>query len=309
MIHEVNQLEQYIHVLQQQFDEEILKQNEPMRLHTTFRTGGLADLYFTPRNIVELQTGISLMQKESIPYFILGNGSNLLVSDKGIAGVVIHIGKNMSQISVEGNTIVAEAGAMLSAVSAAALSGGLTGLEFASGIPGTVGGAISMNAGAYGGEMKDTLVSVRVLTNDLNMVELPSSALELSYRHSILPEKGYILLSATFVLPEGDPEKIKAYMQELSTQRREKQPLQYPSAGSTFKRPEGYFAGKLVQDAGLKGKSIGGAQVSEKHAGFLINTGDATTTDILQLIAHCQKEVQAKFGVFLDTEVKFIGRK
>ncbi len=301
-------MEEKIHILQKQLGTDAVTLNEEMKSHTTFRTGGMADAFFTPKNEEELIAGLSYIQKENIPYFVLGNGSNLLVSDQGIAGVVIHLGKLMSDISINETKLTAQCGAMLSAVSSAALANALTGLEFASGIPGTIGGAISMNAGAYGGEMKDTLVSVRVLTKDLQVVELTAEELELSYRHSILPERGYILLSATFVLGKGNPEEMKAYMNQLSEQRREKQPLQYPSAGSTFKRPEGYFAGKLVQDAGLKGKVIGGAQVSEKHAGFLINIGNATTADVLDLIAFCQQEVKKQFGVDLETEVKFIGR-
>lgn len=302
-------MEKKIHVLQQKLGIDAIKLNEEMKLHTTFRTGGRADAFFTPRNEDELIDGLTYIQNEDIPYFILGNGSNLLVSDKGIEGVVIHLGKMMSEITVAGTTLTAQSGAMLSAVSAAALANGLAGLEFASGIPGTIGGAISMNAGAYGGEMKDTLLTVRVLTKDLKVVNLPAEALELAYRHSILQKQGYVLLSAMFSLQKGNAEEMKAYMNQLSEQRREKQPLQFPSAGSTFKRPEGYFAGKLVQDAGLKGKTIGGAQVSEKHAGFVINIGNATTTDVLDLIAFCQKEVKEKFDVQLETEVKYIGRK
>lgn len=302
-------MEKKIHVLQQKLGIDAIKLNEEMKLHTTFRTGGRADAFFTPRNEDELIDGLTYIQNEDIPYFILGNGSNLLVSDKGIEGVVIHLGKMMSEITVAGTTLTAQSGAMLSAVSAAALANGLAGLEFASGIPGTIGGAISMNAGAYGGEMKDTILTVRVLTKDLKVVNLPAEALELAYRHSILQKQGYVLLSAMFSLQKGNAEEMKAYMNQLSEQRREKQPLQFPSAGSTFKRPEGYFAGKLVQDAGLKGKTIGGAQVSEKHAGFVINIGNATTTDVLDLIAFCQKEVKEKFDVQLETEVKYIGRK
>lgn len=308
MLYEVNGLEEKIRILQENLGTDVFKLNEDMKSHTTFRTGGLADAFFAPRNEKELIEGLADIQKQNIPYFVLGNGSNLLVSDLGVAGVVIYLGKNMSQVLVEGDILIAEAGAMLSSVSNMALKHGLAGLEFASGIPGTIGGAISMNAGAYGGEMKDTLLSVRVLTKDLVVIELPAEQLELSYRHSIVPEKEYILLSAKFSLPSGNVDEMKAYMNQLSEQRREKQPLQYPSAGSTFKRPAGYFAGKLVEDAGLKGKTIGGAQVSEKHAGFLINIGNATTTDILDLIAYCQKEVKQKFGVDLEPEVKFIGR-
>ena len=229
--------------------------------------------------------------------------------DKGIRGAVVQLSGRMSALETDGTALYAEGGALLSAAAAKAAKAGLTGLEFASGIPGSIGGAVMMNAGAYGGEMKDVLESVDVLTRDLRRETLPVEQIGLSYRHSGLAERGDIVLGVRFRLGQGDPQAIQARMAELAEQRREKQPLQYPSAGSTFKRPEGYFAGKLIQDAGLKGKTIGGAQVSEKHAGFLINTGNATAGEMLELIAFCQRTVEEKFGVRLETEVRIVGEE
>ena len=279
-----------------------------MSRHTTFRTGGPADILVTPK-AEQISEILALCKEKQIPWTVIGNGSNLLVGDGGIRGVVLEIGKQMSEISIEGTKITAGAGAMLSAIASKAAAQELTGLEFASGIPGSIGGAVVMNAGAYGGEMKDVLASVDVLTQDLEIKTIPAAELNLGYRYSSIPEKGYIVLGATLQLKKGNAAEIRGRMAELAEQRRAKQPLQYPSAGSTFKRPEGYFAGKLVQDAGLKGKTIGGAQVSEKHSGFLINIGDATAQDILDLIAFCQKEVKDKFGVTLETEVKIVGEE
>lgn len=281
---------------------------EPMSAHTTFRTGGAVDYFLVPKSVAMIKDAISILREHEIPYFILGNGSNLLVKDGGILGAVIHVGAQMSTMEVDGESIKAQGGVLLSALSAKALEHGLTGLAFASGIPGTLGGAIVMNAGAYGGEMKDVLVSVVVLTPELEVKTLSVAELELSYRHSVIPQNGYLLLEATLHLKKGDKKGIQQTMAELAGKRREKQPLQYPSAGSTFKRPEGYFAGKLIEDAGLKGRRVGGAEVSEKHAGFVINKGGATTKDILDLIALCQEEVFTRFGVHLETEVKVIGR-
>ncbi len=282
---------------------------EPMKVHTSFRIGGPAELFLTPENAAQLVETIRILRRHEIPIFILGNGSNLLVRDKGIRGAVIQLSGRMSALKTDGTVLYAEGGALLSAAAAKAAEAGLTGLEFASGIPGSIGGAVMMNAGAYGGEMKDVLESVDVLTRDLQMETLPVERLGLSYRHSSLAERGDIVLGARFRLEQGDPQAIQARMAELAEQRREKQPLQYPSAGSTFKRPEGYFAGKLIQDAGLKGKTIGGAQVSEKHAGFLINTGNATAEEMLELIAFCQRTVEEKFGVRLETEVRIVGEE
>lgn len=281
--------------------------DEPMSGHTTFRTGGFVDIFIMPSSKEALKDSIKILQEYEIPFMVMGNGSNLLVSDKGIRGAVIQVCGKMANIEIEGEYVHVESGVLLAALSAKVAESSLTGLEFASGIPGTVGGAVTMNAGAYGGEMKDVLVSVEVLTKELEFKTIPLEDLDLSYRHSILPKEGYLLVKATLKLLKGNREEIKARMLQLSEQRRDKQPLQYPSAGSTFKRPEGYFAGKLIQDAGLKGKAIGGAQVSEKHAGFVINTGKATTQDILDLIAFCQKSVYEQFGVQLETEVKVVG--
>lgn len=289
--------------------EEGLRTEESMAKHTTFRTGGPADLFLMPQNRTELKESIALLREYNVPYLVIGNGSNLLVGDGGIRGAVIQLYQRMQNISVEGTEMTLDCGALLSAAAAQAADASLEGLAFASGIPGTFGGAVVMNAGAYGGEMKDVLLSADVLTEDLEVKTIPVEELDLSYRHSIVPEKGYIVLGGKMRLKEGNEQEIRERMAELAQQRREKQPLQYPSAGSTFKRPEGYFAGKLISDAGLKGKTIGGAQVSEKHAGFIVNIGGATTKDILDLIAFCQKTVQEQFGVTLETEVKIVGER
>lgn len=302
-------MENLIQELQARLGEEGLKLQEMMKEHTTFRVGGPADLFIQPKDAEELRDAIRILEKYHVPVMVIGNGSNLLVRDKGIRGAVIQIYNRMADIAVEGDIVTAQGGALLSAAAAKAADASLTGLEFASGIPGSIGGAVVMNAGAYGGEMKDVLVSVDVLTKDLEIKTVPAGKLELGYRHSIVPAAGYIVLGAKMKLQKGEEAAIRGRMAELAEQRREKQPLQYPSAGSTFKRPEGYFAGKLVQDAGLKGKTIGGAQVSEKHSGFLINIGGATAQDILDLIAFCQKEVKEQFGVTLETEVKIVGEE
>lgn len=289
--------------------EEGFRTEETMAKHTTFRTGGPADLFLMPQNRTELKESIALLREYNVPYMVIGNGSNLLVGDGGIRGAVIQLYQRMQNISVEGTEMTLDCGALLSAAASQAADASLEGLAFASGIPGTFGGAVVMNAGAYGGEMKDVLLSADVLTADLEVKTIPVEELDLSYRHSIVPEKGYIVLGGKLRLKKGNEQEIRERMAELAQQRREKQPLQYPSAGSTFKRPEGYFAGKLISDAGLKGKTIGGAQVSEKHAGFIVNIGDATTEDILNLIAFCQKTVQEQFGVTLETEVKIVGER
>ena len=302
-------MEKFVMELQELLGEEGLKLKEPMKEHTTFRVGGPADIFLMPKDAEELKGAIEILKKQDVPMMVIGNGSNLLVRDKGIRGAVIQIYNRMAEIHVDGEMMDVQGGALLSAVAAKAADASLTGLEFASGIPGSIGGAVVMNAGAYGGEMKDVLVSVDVLTKELEVKTIPAEDLELGYRHSIVPDAGYIVLGAKLKLTKGEDAAIRGRMAELAEQRREKQPLQYPSAGSTFKRPTGYFAGKLVQDAGLKGKTIGGAQVSEKHSGFLINIGGATARDILDLIAFCQKEVKEQFGVTLETEVKIVGEE
>lgn len=279
---------------------------EPMSRHTTFRTGGPADLLVQPK-AEQIAPILEVCRNEEIPWTIIGNGSNLLVGDGGIRGVVLEIGKQMSDIAIEGTVITAGAGAMLSSIASRAAAAELTGMEFASGIPGSLGGAVVMNAGAYGGEMKDILQKVTVLTPEGTVQTLSVEELELSYRHSIIPEKGYLVISAILKLQSGNADEIQSIMDDLKEKRVSKQPLEYPSAGSTFKRPEGYFAGKLIQDAGLRGFRVGGAQVSEKHCGFIINRDQATSTDICQLMQQVSAIVYEKFGVRLEPEVKKIG--
>lgn len=281
--------------------------DEPMSRHTSFQIGGAADYFVTPCEGAEVQKVITLCREYQMPYYILGNGSNLLVSDQGYRGVIIQLGKKMNEIKIEGEMIKAQAGALLSTVSALAGKHALTGIEFASGIPGTIGGAVVMNAGAYGGEMKDILHSVTVLTEDNEIKILTGEELELDYRTSVVSKKGYTALEAEICLKKGDIEEIKDRMDDLKARRISKQPLALPSAGSTFKRPEGYFAGKLIQDAGLKGMKVGGAQVSEQHSGFIVNQGEATAHDVAQLIDLVIVRVREQFGVTLEPEVKRLG--
>lgn len=291
----------------QVIDKERVLTDEPMKNHTTFRVGGNADYFVLPRTSEEVRDIVAFCQNQKLPYYILGNGSNLLVGDKGYRGVIIQIFKEMNDIVVNGERICAQAGALLSKVGSVALEAGLTGFEFAAGIPGTVGGAVVMNAGAYGGEMKDVLASVTVLTQDGEVLKLSNENLELGYRTSVVAKKNYVVLEAEYLLKRGDKSDIRAMMDELKVKRVTKQPLEYPSAGSTFKRPEGYFAGKLIQDAGLRGFRVGGAQVSEKHCGFVINTGGATASDILELMKQVSEKVSDEFGVTLEPEVKLLG--
>ena len=287
--------------------EEQVKIEEPMKNHTTFRVGGPAAYFVMPRTAEEVAKVTELCAQENVPYYIVGNGSNLLVSDKGYDGVIIQIYKQMSQVEVKGREIYAQAGALLSMVAKRALDTELAGFEFAAGIPGTLGGACVMNAGAYGGEMKDVLKSVTVLDKDGNVKKLAKDELELGYRTSVIAKKGYIVLDAVIELKEGKAEQIKALMDDLKERRITKQPLEYPSAGSTFKRPEGYFAGKLIQDADLRGFQVGGAQVSEKHCGFVINKDGATASDVMELMRQVSDKVYDKFGVRLEPEVKRLG--
>lgn len=284
-----------------------LLKDEKMGDHTTFRIGGPAEYFVMPQNVEEIQKVIELCRDCEVPYYIVGNGSNLLVGDKGIKGVVLQIYRSMNQLKVEGNKIIAQAGCLLSQIANEALKEGLGGFEFAAGIPGTLGGAVVMNAGAYGGELKDVLVSADVLTKEGEILTLTKDELELGYRRSIVQSKEYIVLGAVIELQTKDPQEIKAVMDDLKEKRVSKQPLQYPSAGSTFKRPEGYFAGKLIQDAGLKGFSVGDAQVSEKHSGFVINKGNATAKDVVELMEQVAAKVQEEYGVLLEPEVKRIG--
>ena len=287
--------------------EENVLTDELMSRHTTFRIGGPADFFVTPEKKEQIGQIIELCRGRNIPYYIVGNGSNLLVGDRGYRGVIIQVFKKMNQIRTEGEKIYAQAGALLSKVAAAALEASLTGLEFASGIPGTLGGALRMNAGAYGGEMKDVLKEVTVMTEEGDIRVLPAEKLEMGYRTSIIKTAGYIVLEAVISLDHGREEEIQAKMKELADRRIEKQPLEFPSAGSTFKRPEGYFAGKLIMDSGLAGYQIGGAQVSEKHCGFVINTGGATAGDVRALMDYVISIVKEKFGVTLEPEVRFLG--
>ncbi len=287
--------------------EEKVLTEEPMSRHTTFRIGGPADYFLIPDTWEEIRAILKICDAQGIPFFILGNGSNLLVSDRGFSGAVIQLYRNMGELRVEGTRITASCGALLSAISAAARNASLTGLEFAGGIPGTLGGAVVMNAGAYGGEMKDVLTRVKVMTREGEILDLPACDLEMGYRTSIIKKAGYLVLEAEMELKEGDPEEIRRVMKDLMEQRSSKQPLEYPSAGSTFKRPEGYFAGKLIMDCGLRGHRVGGAQVSEKHCGFVINTGDATAEDVRRLMEYVSERVQKEFGVSLEPEIKFLG--
>ena len=278
-----------------------------MRLHTTFRVGGPARFFVVPETSQQLRQVVRCCQEEEVAYYIIGNGSNLLVSDQGYEGVVIQIFREMNRIEVQGDKIKAQAGALLSAVAARALEAGLAGFEFAAGIPGTLGGACVMNAGAYGGEMKDVLKEVQVLTRQGEIITLQKEQLEMGYRTSRIAREQYIVLEAALELKRGKASVIREKMEDLKERRVTKQPLEYPSAGSTFKRPEGYFAGKLIQDAGLRGFRIGGAQVSEKHCGFVINRDQATATEISQLIREIQMRVKENSGVELEPEVKRLG--
>jgi len=282
--------------------------NEPMSLHTSFRTGGPAEVFIKAESTENIISAIDIAKKYNKQYIITGNGSNILVKDGGIDGIVINIGNEMSKIKCDGTKIYAQAGAMLSALATAAADEELTGLEFASGIPGTVGGAVFMNAGAYDGEIKDVIEYADVIDSEGNIHRLIKDELELSYRHSVIDDKNMIVVGAMFNLNKGIKKNITDKMADFAKRRRDKQPLNYPSAGSTFKRPEGYFAGKLIEDSGLKGKTVGGAQVSEKHAGFVVNIGNATSSDIIALMDGCIETVYNKFGVKLEPEVRILGK-
>lgn len=280
--------------------------DEPMSSHCTFRAGGTAKYYVIPDEYKKVRDVLRLCVEENIPYYVIGNGSNLLVQDDGFDGVIIEIDSALAEIEINGNEIVAKAGAKLSKIAVKALNESLTGFEFAHGIPGNLGGAVTMNAGAYGGEMKDVLKWVKVLDNNGEMKTLKAEELELGYRTSIIVKEKMIVLEACIELHEGNRDEIEMHMKELMAKRKEKQPLEYPSAGSTFKRPEGYFAGKLIQDAGLKGYRVGGAMVSEKHSGFVINYDNATATDIINLMKDVRKKVYEEFQVTLEPEVKIL---
>lgn len=280
---------------------------EPMAGHTTFRIGGPADCFLQIENEEQLKNVQRYLNLVGVPCFVLGNGSNLLVNDSGFRGIILQIGPKMNGIIVEGERVIAKAGALLSQVARVAMEHSLTGLEFASGIPGTVGGGVMMNAGAYDGEMSQVVTQVRVISKDGETLELDRETMEFGYRTSTIRNNSFIVTEVTFELQRGDRNVIKEKMEELIARRREKQPLEYPSAGSTFKRPEGYFAGKLITDAGMRGFQIGGARVSDKHCGFVINTGNATAQDVRSVISEIQERVKDMFRVDLETEVVFLG--
>lgn len=282
--------------------------NEKMSRHTTFKTGGPASLFIRPDSLEQLKKVVALLKRAEVPYFILGNGSNLLVSDKGYDGAIISTDKFTDIRLEDEKTIYAEAGVKNSAIAAFARDNSLTGYEFAAGIPGSLGGAVIMNAGAYGGEMKLIVKEVRALSPQGEIIRLDNEALRFDYRTSALKGKDFIVISAILELEKGDKDEISAQMNELALKRKEKQPLEYPSAGSTFKRPEGYFAGKLIEDSGLRGYTVGGAMVSDKHCGFVINKGEATSKDIYTLILNVQNTVYEKFGVRLEPEVILLGK-
>ena len=288
-------------------DKEKIYVNEKMEKHTTFRIGGPADYFVMPSDVTDVKAVIELCEQEKVPYYVVGNGSNLLVGDKGFRGVIIQIAGNMNQLQADGEVITAQAGCSLAQIAGKALDEELAGFEFAAGIPGTLGGAVRMNAGAYGGEIKDVLESAVVLTREGKVMELSVNEMEFGYRTSIIERTGWTILGGKIRLHKGKREEIKAVMDDLRERRVSKQPLEYPSAGSTFKRPKGYFAGKLIQDAGLRGFRVGGACVSEKHSGFVINIDHATADDVVSLMEQVDEKVRAQFGVGLEPEVRRIG--
>lgn len=293
--------------LKRTFNTHTILCDEPMANHTTFCVGGPADFFVKPANANEIYGAIKAAKKAEMPWWIIGCGSDLLVSDKGLRGVVIEIGEAMADISIEGTKVIAQAGATNEAVAKAACAAGLAGYEFASGIPGSIGGAAIMNAGAYEGEFKDVARRVTCLYPDGSVRDLSANEAEWGYRHSMMGDKGLIVLSVELELSPDAPEAIQERMDDLAQRRASKQPLEMASAGSTFKRPTGYFAGKLIQDSGMQGHSVGSAQVSTKHAGFVVNTGSASAADVLQVIRDVQDAVKEKFGVELETEVKMWG--
>ena len=299
-------MDQWLEEIRAALPELVVYQQEPMKKHTTFRVGGPADLYVCPKK-QELPVILGLAKKKGLAVTVIGNGSNLLVGDKGIRGLVIEVGAQMNAVEVQGNILRAQAGALLSQVAAKAAAAGLGGMEFAAGIPGSMGGAVTMNAGAYGGEMKDVIRQVTVLTQECEQKVLSREELDLSYRHSCIPKNHFLVLEAELSLTPAPEQEIRAKMAELREKRVEKQPREYQSAGSTFKRPEGYFAGKLIQDAGLRGFQVGGAQVSEKHCGFVINKDQATASDVMNLMNQVSDKVYEEFGVRLQPEVKRLG--
>lgn len=280
--------------------------NKSLKSHTYTHLGGNADYFITPRTYEEVQQIVAFAHEESIPFILLGNGSNLIIKDGGIRGIVMYLGQ-LCDITIEENKVIAQSGALIADVSKRAYEAGLTGLEFSCGIPGSIGGALFMNAGAYGGEVKDVLESALIVTRTGELRTVQASELDFAYRKSNIPDNKWIVLEARFALKAGDPVEIKALMDDLTEKRQSKQPLEYPTCGSVFKRPPGYFAGKLIQDSGLQGVEIGGAQISLKHAGFIINKNNATANEYIALIEHAQKVVKEKYGVELEREVRIIG--
>ena len=285
---------------------ENIKCNEPLKQYTMTRLGGNADLFIMPGTEEEAQAVVKYAYENEVPILMLGNGSNMVVRDGGVRGIVLNFSK-LDAVEIQGDVVVAQAGALIIDVSKQVAATGLTGFEFACGIPGSIGGAMAMNAGAYGGEVKDVIVDCTVLTQEGERLVLSKDELELGYRKSIIAKNGYYVLNAKFQLEKGDQQEIDAKIADLTHQRESKQPLEYPSAGSVFKRPPGYFAGKLIQDSGLQGKGVGGAEVSTKHAGFIVNKNNATATDYIQTIQMVQRTVKEKFDVELEMEVKIVG--
>jgi len=302
----MNQYGKYKDLFNKIYEESQIQLDAKMSEHIYFKVGGEVDILLTPNNVEQLKETITICKQNKIPFYVIGNGSNLLVRDGGIRGVVIKICK-LNKIERIGNKITAECGALLKDVSTEAIAGALAGFQFACGIPGSVGGAVFMNAGAYDGEVSFVIEKAEVLDDKQEIKVLSKEELNLGYRQSLVMQKGYVVLSATFDLTPGDREKIQDRVNSLTTRREDRQPLEYPSAGSTFKRPEGHFAGKLIEDAGLKGFTIGGACVSEKHAGFVINNGNGTAKDVLDVINHVRAEVKRQFGVDLHPEVRILG--
>jgi len=302
----MNQYGKYEDLFLEIYDREQVQLDAQMKEHIYFKVGGSVDILLLPDSLDKVVKSIKICKENKIPFYIIGNGSNILVKDGGIRGIVIKL-CNINNISVDGDRITADTGALLKDVSKVAAQNSLTGFEFACGIPGSIGGAVFMNAGAYDGEISFVIEKVKVINNKEEIITLEREELDLGYRHSVMMDKGFTILNATFKLAKGDKTKINKKINELTVRREQRQPLEYASAGSTFKRPKGYFAGKLIQDAGLKGFTIGDSCVSNKHAGFVINKGNGTAKDILGVIAHVQEEVKKQFGVELMPEVRIIG--
>lgn len=285
---------------------ENIKTNEPLKNYTMTKLGGSADVLVLPETEEQALRVVRYALEQNVPILMLGNGSNMVVRDGGVRGIVLHFSE-LNKVTITGTTVVAEAGVLIKEVSKLVAAQSLTGFEFACGIPGSIGGAMAMNAGAYGGEMKDIIVSCKVISKDGELMELTKEQLDLGYRKSIIAKEGYYVLSATYELAVGNQEEIDAKIADLTFQRESKQPLEYPSAGSVFKRPPGMFAGKLIQDSDLQGKGVGGAEVSTKHAGFIVNKNNATATDYIETIKMVQRVVKEKFDVELEREVKIVG--